>query len=89
MIGLMERETDLIIGDNLPYSGKDLYYTMQRHGANHGLPQTTLEIRQDLVDTDQKVLEWAALVAELLDEGMQRDDLKSRKYYGAAAQQIV
>ena len=85
MIGLMERETDLVIGDNLPYSGKDLYYTMQRHGADHGLPQTTLEIRQDLLDTDDKARQWAELIAELLDECLNRDDLKTRKYYGSVA----
>lgn len=83
MIGLLERETDLVIGDNLPYSGKDLYYTMQRHGADHGLPQTTLEIRQDLLDDGKKVREWAALLSELLEECMNRDDLVSRKYYGS------
>lgn len=82
MIGLLERETDLIIGDNLPYSGKDLYYTMQRHGADNGLPQTTLEIRQDLVDTEEKVTHWAALMADIFDECMTRSDLVTRKYYG-------
>ncbi len=81
MIGLLERETDLIIGDNLPYSGKDLYHTMQRHGADHGLPQTTLEIRQDLVDNDAKTTEWAALIADVLDECLSREDLVQRKYY--------
>lgn len=76
MIGLLERETDLVIGDNLPYSGKDLYHTMQKHGADRGLAQTTIEIRQDLVDTDEKVLQWAALLADVLDECMNREDLK-------------
>jgi predicted N-formylglutamate amidohydrolase len=82
MIGLLERETDLTVGDNLPYSGKDLYYTTQRHGADNGLPQTTLEIRQDLIDTDEKTTQWAALLADILDECMSRDDLVARKYYG-------
>lgn len=86
MIGLMERETDLIVGDNLPYSGKDLYHTMQRHGADHGLPQTTLEIRQDLVDDDDKASQWAALIADLLDECLSRNDLTQRKYFGVAGQ---
>lgn len=83
MIGLMERETDLVVGDNMPYSGRDLYYTMQRHGADHGLPQTTLEIRQDLVDDDDKATQWAALIADCLDECMTRADLGERKFYGA------
>ncbi len=81
LIGLMERETDLVVGDNQPYTGRHLYYTMQRHGADHGLPQTTIEIRQDLLGKASMVDEWAALMADLLDECMDREDLTQRKYY--------
>ncbi|MCK0068369.1 N-formylglutamate amidohydrolase [Kordiimonas laminariae] len=81
MIGLLERETDLTIGDNEPYSGQDLYYTMQRHGADRGLPQTTIEIRQDLLADDNMVTQWAALLAECLDECMGRADLMKREYF--------
>ncbi|MFC3052679.1 N-formylglutamate amidohydrolase [Kordiimonas pumila] len=81
MIGLLERETDLIVGDNLPYSGKDLYYTMQRHGADNGLPQTTIEIRQDLLADDKMTSEWAALLADVLDECTERHDIMSIQYY--------
>ncbi len=81
LIGLIERETDLKVGDNQPYSGRDLYYTMQRHGADHGLPQTTIEIRQDLVDTPEKCRQWAALLADCLDECLARTDLMSLKHF--------
>lgn len=81
MIGLMERETDLVIGDNLPYSGKDLYYTMERHGAAHGLPQTTIEIRQDLLMKPSMTDEWAALMADILDECMLRDDIARIEFF--------
>jgi len=81
MMGLMERETDLRVGDNEPYSGKDLFYTMGRHGAVHGLPQTTIEVRQDLLKTPHMVMEWAALLADCLDECMGRDDLVNVKHY--------
>lgn len=81
LIGLLERETDLTIGDNQPYSGRDLYYTMQRHGAAHGLPQTTVEIRQDLLRDTSMVLQWAALMADLLDECMARPDLSQIQHY--------
>ncbi len=76
MMGLMERETDLCIGNNQPYSGKDLYYTMERHGAAHGLAQTTMEVRQDMLKTEAQTTEWAALLADCLDECMQRSDLR-------------
>lgn len=81
MIGLLERETDLVVGDNLPYSGRDLYYTMQRHGADHGLPQTTIEVRQDLLATDAMTTEWAALLADILDECMNRADIATIRHY--------
>ena len=76
MMGLMERETDLCIGNNKPYSGRDLYYTMQRHGADRGLAQTTIEVRHDMLLTDAQTSEWAALLADCLDECMQRGDLR-------------
>jgi predicted N-formylglutamate amidohydrolase len=81
LIGLLERETDLTVGDNRPYSGRDLYYTMQRHGAAHGLPQTTVEIRQDLLLDGGMTMQWAALMADLLDECMARTDLDEIKYF--------
>ncbi|GHF20027.1 N-formylglutamate amidohydrolase [Kordiimonas sediminis] len=81
LIGLLERETDLVIGDNEPYSGQDLYYTMQRHGADHGLPQATIEIRQDLLSNDAQITEWSALMADLLDECMAREDIVQIKHY--------
>jgi predicted N-formylglutamate amidohydrolase len=81
MMGLMERETDLTIGNNEPYSGKDLYYTMNRHGTAHGLPQTTIEIRQDLLKKPAMIREWAALLADTLDECMHRDDVKAIRHY--------
>jgi len=81
MIGLIERETDLTVGDNQPYSGRELYYTMERHGAARGLPQTTIEIRQDLLLDGSMTLQWAALMADLLDECMQRTDLMKIEHF--------
>jgi len=81
LIGLVERETDLTVGDNQPYSGRELYYTMERHGAARGLPQTTIEIRQDLLLDSSMTQQWAALMADLLDECMQRADLAKVQHY--------
>ena len=33
MIGLLERETDLMIGENEPFSGRDDFYTLNRHAG--------------------------------------------------------
>lgn len=39
----------LTIGDQLPYSGRDLNYTMNRHAEGNGLPYLGVEMRQDQV----------------------------------------
>lgn len=52
-------ETDLLIGDNEPYSGFLENDTMNRHGTNRGLNHALLEVRQDLVANDIAISEWA------------------------------
>jgi predicted N-formylglutamate amidohydrolase len=39
----------LIVGDQLPYSGKELNYTMNRHAEGNAIPYLGVEMRQDLV----------------------------------------
>ncbi len=56
------------IGDNEPYSGRELYYTMQRHGEAHGLLQATVEIRQDLIADATRQDRWAAILETCLRE---------------------
>lgn len=55
----------LNVGDNLPYSGRDLNYTMNRHGEAHGRNYLGMELRQDLVQTPEDHARWAALLAEI------------------------
>ena len=47
-IPLLE-EAGLQVGDQLPYSGKLLNATMNRHAEGNGIPYLGVEIRQDLV----------------------------------------
>ncbi|HKT75823.1 MAG TPA: N-formylglutamate amidohydrolase [Sphingobium sp.] len=47
-IPLLE-EAGLIVGDQLPYSGKLLNATMNRHAEANGIPYLGVEMRQDLV----------------------------------------
>lgn len=54
------RAEGLVVGDNEPYSGSGLYgYTVHQHAESAGLPNATVELRQDLVDTPEGVAEWA------------------------------
>jgi len=55
----------LNVGENLPYSGRDLNYTMNRHAEAHGRPYLGVELRQDLTRTPQDHTRWAALLANI------------------------
>ena len=57
-IPLLEAE-GLIVGDQLPYSGKILNATMNRHAEAEGRPYLGIEVRQDqIADTAGQVV-WA------------------------------
>ena len=61
-IPMLEAE-GLIVGDNLPYSGRDLNYTMNRHAEEQRRPYLGIEIRQDLAGTQAEQNQWAELLA--------------------------
>jgi predicted N-formylglutamate amidohydrolase len=63
-IPLLEAE-GLIVGDQLPYSGKLLNYTMNRHCEAEGRPYLGIELRQDEVVSPQQQAKWAELLARL------------------------
>lgn len=63
-IPLLQAE-GLHVGDNLPYSGRDLNYTMNRHAEAPGRPYLGIELRQDLVDTPDAHMRWATLLANI------------------------
>ena len=54
-------------GDQLPYSGKLLNATMNRHGEGTGTPYLGLEVRQDLIGDAAGVARWAARLRPIID----------------------
>ncbi|MBT6035134.1 MAG: N-formylglutamate amidohydrolase, partial [Kordiimonadaceae bacterium] len=52
------------VGDNEPYTGQELNYTMNTHGTRHGFPHVNIEIRQDEIDHAAGVEKWSTLLAE-------------------------
>ncbi len=61
----MLKAEGLNVGDNLPYSGRDLNYTMNRHAEAHERPYLGIELRQDLTRTPDDHMRWAALLAKI------------------------
>ena len=58
-------EQGLTVGDNEPYSGKDLNATMNRHAEAKGRNYLALEVRQDLITTKADQARWASMIAEV------------------------
>lgn len=53
-------------GDNLPYSGKMLNATMNRHGEANRIPYLGIEVRQDLIADAAGVARWSARLAPII-----------------------
>ncbi len=58
-------ELRLNVGENEPYSGKQLNATMNRHAEAQGRYYCAIEIRQDLITTRAQQSRWAAMVADV------------------------
>lgn len=68
LIARLGAEHDLVVGDNEPYHGALEGDTMYRHGTMRGLRHALIEIRQDLIETDEGQIGWAARLAPVLRE---------------------
>jgi len=62
------RARGLRVGDNEPYSGRVLNYTMNRHAEARGIPYVNLEVKQDELAGPARIEDWAALLAEVIGE---------------------
>jgi predicted N-formylglutamate amidohydrolase len=62
----LEAEDGLVVGDNEPYDGALAGDTVDRHATVRGLSNALIEIRQDLIATDEGAEEWAGRFARLL-----------------------
>jgi len=58
-------ELGVTVGDNEPYSGKQLNATMNRHAEAKGRPYCAIEIRNDLIATETGQARWAAIIADV------------------------
>lgn len=70
-VPLMDRlvavDPDLVIGDNEPYSGRNMHgYTVETHAIARGLANVLIEARQDLVRTDDGAIAWADRLVDAL-----------------------
>ncbi|MEQ8504662.1 MAG: N-formylglutamate amidohydrolase [Rhodospirillales bacterium] len=65
----------LDVGDNLPYSGKDVAYTIDTHASSCGLANCVIEINQDQIADDDGIRRWGEILSEVLSEMVLDDAL--------------
>ncbi len=70
----LRADGDIAVGENQPYSGRDDYgYSIQRHAEAPGLPHVLIEVRQNLIDTNQGAARWSERVARALGPALLDD----------------
>jgi len=66
----LRKDPALIVGMNQPYSPADrVFHTLERHAERRGLAPLMIEIRNDLIRTEDGQASWAHRLAPLLREG--------------------
>jgi predicted N-formylglutamate amidohydrolase len=67
LIDRLRRHTDLVIGDNEPYSGRLQYgYSIASHADAARLPNVLIELREDIVAGEDERRRTAAILADAL-----------------------
>ncbi len=75
LIAGLQKESDLYVGDNEPYSGALSGDSVDRHALQHGRPNALIELRHDLIDTEEGQARWAHRLAPILEEALHRSQL--------------
>ncbi len=63
LLAQFRSESDLCVGDNEPYTGKLKGDCMWRHATQRRLPHALLEVRNDLIETQENQEAWASRLA--------------------------
>lgn len=78
--GLRE-DPALHIGDNEPYSGRDIAYTLNLHAGAAGLPHAAIEVRQDHCEDVNDLARWAARLAAVLQRILAMPNIHRVEYF--------
>ena len=76
----LQREGDIVAGDNEPYTGALENDCLYRHGTMNGLPHVLVEVRQDLIADPQGVALWAERLDRILRDAIQMMESPSLQF---------
>ncbi len=66
LLAALEKEQDIVVGENVPYSGQLKGDCLYQHGTVNGLAHALIEIRQDLIVTEEGQRTWAERLARII-----------------------
>jgi predicted N-formylglutamate amidohydrolase len=71
----------LNVGDNLPYSGLKLAYTLNLHGKAAGLANCVIEINQDQIKNKAGIIRWVKILTDIMQKILKIDALYQNRRY--------
>ncbi len=74
---------DLIVGDNEPYIGFLKGDTLNRHCTMLGVPHAILEIRQDLIESDEGQFSWVQRLGAVLPSLLEAEGVRQIRHFGS------
>lgn len=89
LIAALRAGGDLVVGDNQPYDGALKGDTLYRHATARGLPHTLIELRQDLIATDEGADAWGDRLAAALGPILSDDGLRTVRHHGSRTGPVV
>ncbi len=75
LISLLREHGRFHVGDNEPYSGKGIAYTINLHAGAAGLANAAIEVRQDHCERSEELTRWAEVVGAALETILTMDTI--------------
>ncbi|PSL19090.1 N-formylglutamate amidohydrolase [Shimia abyssi] len=75
LIQRLQEETDLTVGDNEPYAGHLAGDSMDQHALHQGRLNALIELRQDVIASEEGQAHWAERLAAILTDTINRTSL--------------
>lgn len=81
LIHWLNAHHDFTVGDNEPYSGREVGFTLDNHAGAAGLPHVCLEIRQDLIGDEAGCDRWINILGDALEAVLSNATLHTVEHY--------
>jgi predicted N-formylglutamate amidohydrolase len=81
LIEILREHEGLHVGDNQPYSGKEIAYTLNLHAGAAGLANCAIEVRQDHCESDRGIEQFVDILAGALERVLAMPNVHRVEHY--------